>query len=145
MSMIAMKIGVGCKPAEALAAINSIEGLSQWWTTETRGDSKLGGTIQFRFNGEGPDMEVTKSTDDTVVWKCLSGHAEWAGTELQFEIREESETIILFQHRNWETESPMFHHCSMKWAAFLFSLKYYLDEGVGRPFPNDIKVSTLGY
>ena len=145
MNTIALKIGVACNPETALAALNSNEGLARWWTTDTTGDTRVGGIIKFRFNGEGPDMEVTKSTDNSVVWKCLSGHSEWPGTEVHFEIKQEDETVIYFQHRNWQGESSMFHHCSMKWAAFLFSLKSYLDGDEGRPFPNDIKVSTLGY
>jgi len=145
MSTIALKIGVASNPETALAAINSIHGLSQWWTTDTAGVTDIGGTIKFRFNGEGPDMEVTKSSNDSVAWKCVSGHPEWPGTEVHFEIKQEDETVIYFQHRKWKGETPMFHHCSMKWAAFLFSLKGYLDGEEGRAFPNDIKVSTLGY
>lgn len=146
MSNIALKIGVASDPQTTLVALNSINGLSQWWTKDTKGDTQVGATIQFRFNGEGPDMEVVESTDDTVVWKCLSGHDEWRGTEVHFQVKQEEETVIYFQHKKWPNgESPMFHHCSMKWAAFLFSLKSHLDGDGGRPYPNDIKVSTLGY
>lgn len=146
MNNIALKIGVASDPQTTLAALNSIEGLSQWWTKDTQGNTDVGSTIQFRFNGEGPDMEVIKSTSDSVIWKCLSGHDEWLNTEIHFAVKQENETTIYFQHKNWpNSESSMFHHCSMKWAVFMLSLKSYLDGEEGRPFPNDIKVSTLGY
>lgn len=145
MNTIALKIGVASNPQDALLALNTIKGLSQWWTTDTTGDTQVGSIIKFRFNGEGPDMKVTKSTSDSIVWQCVSGHPEWPNTEIQFDIKQEQETVIYFQHRNWEEVSPMFHHCSMKWATFLLSLKSHLDGEGGRAFPDDIKVSTLGY
>ncbi len=144
--MIAMKIGVAANPTDTMKAFNTIEGLSQWWTQDTRGDTNTGSKIDFLFNGEGPSIEVIKSTADTVIWKCLSGPAEWDGTEIEFKVSNDKETTIHFQHRNWlDDKSDMFSHCSMKWGAFMLSLKSYLDGKGGKAFPNDVKVSTLGY
>jgi len=145
MSTIALKVGVSANQQDTMSALNTVEGLAKWWTNETTGSSEVGGTIHFRFGGEGPDMKVVKSTDDTVVWECLSGHPEWPGTELEFIVKQEEETVIYFQHRGWPGVTPMYQHCTTKWAAFLFSLKAYLDGETARAFPNDIKVSTLGY
>ncbi|TQV87054.1 SRPBCC domain-containing protein [Aliikangiella coralliicola] len=145
MSNISLKIGVATDRATTLAAINTIEGLSSWWTTDVSGETSEGQTIRFRFNESGPDMKVTASSNDKVVWLCTAGPDEWLGTEISFLIKDEDETVIYFQHKNWREETPFHYHCSMKWATFLLSLKELLDEGKGRPFPDDRKIVTTGF
>jgi uncharacterized protein YndB with AHSA1/START domain len=34
-------------------ALTALEGLSGWWTTDTQGESKVGGVIKFRFGNGG--------------------------------------------------------------------------------------------
>ncbi len=143
MTNISHKIGVSADKATVISALNSVEGLSRWWTRDTRGDASEGGTLCFRFGDSGLDMKVTETTSDSVSWQCVSGPEEWIGTEINFLLREEGETALYFQHRNWESETPFHHHCSTKWAVFLLSLKQYLDEGAGKPFPDDQKITTL--
>lgn len=143
MANISHKIGVAVDQSKAIVALNSINGLAGWWTTDTTGDAEEGGTISFAFGDDRLDMNVTKTSNDGVSWQCVSGPEEWLGTEIRFHLKEEGETVIYFQHKGWEAETPFHHHCSTKWAVFLLSLKQYLDEGTGRPFPNDQKITTL--
>ncbi len=145
MSNISHKIGVATNKATTLKALNSLQGLSKWWTEDVSGSTNEGETILFRFNGLGPDMKVLTSNEDTVTWQCTEGPDEWLKTELTFQVKEEEETVIYFQHKGWQDETPFYHHCSMKWATFLLSLKQYLDLGQGRPFPDDLKITTLGF
>ncbi len=127
---------------KAMSAITSLNGLNNWWTTETTGDPSEGGVLAFRFGGGGPDMSVEKVTENEVIWKCVSGPEEWLGTtiEFRFQREENGNTALYFTHRGWAEETPFHYHCSMKWASFLLSLKEYLDLGQGRPFPNDIQI-----
>jgi hypothetical protein len=32
------------------------------------------------------------------------------------------------------------HHCSTKWASFLFGLMELVERGSGRPVPHDFKI-----
>lgn len=143
MTNISLKIGVNTSKEKALAAINSVSGLSQWWTKDTQGDTNEGGLLTFRFNGHGPDMKVLLNSEDTVAWQCVAGPEEWLGTEIKFQFKDEEETVIYFQHLNWRAESSFHCHCAMKWATFMLSLKQYLEQGSGRPFPDDIQINTL--
>ena len=43
---------------DVYTALATVEGLSRWWTSDTRGDSKVGSVIQFRFGAGGFDMKV---------------------------------------------------------------------------------------
>ena len=48
------KVGIkSSSPDDIYKALASVEGLSRWWTRETRGDSKVGGVLQFRFGDGG--------------------------------------------------------------------------------------------
>ena len=144
MSNIALKIGTSCDQEAALKALNTIEGLSKWWTSQTEGSTDVGGTITFKFGEARVDMKVISSTSETIVWECLSGPEEWVGTQVEFKLVSEPETTLFFRHKGWAEESPFHHHCSMKWAVFLLSLKQSLEEGIGRPFPNDLHITNLG-
>ena len=33
-------------------------------------------------------------------------------------------------------------HCSMKWAAFLLSLRDWVETGAGQPSPDDLKIDN---
>ncbi len=142
MANITHKIAVSVNPQTIIAALTTLDGLNSWWTMDTSGDPKQGGTIEFRFNGQGPDMAVEVSTPMEIIWRCISGPEDWLNTTIEFRLKseEDGKTAIYFTHRNWAEESSFHYHCSMKWASFLLSLKEYLELGVGRPFPDDIQI-----
>lgn len=144
MSNITLKIGTSAGPQDAMRAINTIDGLSGWWTCQTEGSTDVGETIIFKFGEARVDMKVISSTSELVVWECVAGPEEWLGTKVEFKLVREPETTLYFRHTGWANESPFHHHCSMKWAVFLMSLKQFLEEGNGRPFPHDLHITNLG-
>lgn len=127
-------------------ALASLEGLQRWWTQGTTGNPEKGGTIHFRFGENGGfDMKVITLSDNQVRWECTEGPQEWVGTHIEFTILPgDNANKLMFRHVGWQEENPFFHHCSMKWATFLLSLKDYLESGSGRPFPNDLKIEAVG-
>ena len=129
----------------AMQAVTTLDGLNNWWTSDTTGDPAEGGVLAFRFGDfGGPDMSVEKVTESAVIWKCVAGPDEWLDTTIEFEFRKTDGglTQLHFTHRGWADETPFHYHCSMKWASFLLSLKEYLDLGEGRPFPDDIQIEA---
>ena len=44
------RVGVKAPISKVYAAISTIEGVAGWWTQETTGVSKPGGTIEFEFS-----------------------------------------------------------------------------------------------
>lgn len=142
MPNICLLIGTSAPGSKAHKALTSLEGLSNWWTQHTFGSTEVNETIEFRFPEEGLDMQVIKSDDHDIIWKCTSGPEEWINTHIIFKIEEtDAQTLVVFKHEGWAEEVPFFHHCSMKWATFLLSLKEYLDTGQGKPFPQDLKIT----
>jgi uncharacterized protein YndB with AHSA1/START domain len=150
MADIIHRVGIKSAPSKVYAALSTIEGLAGWWTSDTTGDSKVGGSITFRFTdpkgkviGE-MTMEVVKLQPDTrVQWRVKAGPPEWVGTDLTFDLSQaDGMTIVLFGHRNWREPVEFMAHCSMKWATFLLSLRDLVETGRGKPAPRDVKIDN---
>jgi uncharacterized protein YndB with AHSA1/START domain len=129
---------------DVYSALTTLKGLSGWWTEDTKGDTKLGGTIEFRFGAGGIDMKVRELLPNKhVLWEVVAGPEEWIGTTVSFNLRQEDDwTIILFKHEAWKEPVEFMHHCTTKWGVFLLSLKELLETGKGRPAPDDIKLDS---
>ncbi|MGH8430544.1 MAG: SRPBCC family protein, partial [Solimonas sp.] len=111
-------------PSAAYAALTTLEGLSGWWTDDTKGDTEIGGVIHFRFGERGFFRMKVLELDPgrRVLWQVVDGPPEWIGTKVSFELRQEDDyTILLFQHRDWKEPVEFMHHCSTKWGQFLMS------------------------
>jgi uncharacterized protein YndB with AHSA1/START domain len=139
------KVGIkSSSPDDVYEALTTIEGLSGWWTSDTQGDSKVGGVIQFRFGAGGIDVKVLElHPAKSVLWQVVDGPEEWIGTKVSWELKQQGDwTIVLFKHLGWKEPVEFMHHCSTKWGVFLLSLKSLLETGKGAPAPNDIKLDS---
>lgn len=145
MLNILHRIGVkDSAPEKVYQALTTLKGLSGWWAENTTGSTDLDGVIAFRFVPGGFDMKVLELTADKhVLWEVVDGPAEWIGTTIDWEIKQEDEyTIVLFSHIGWREPVEFMNHCSTKWAIYLMSLKELLETGVGRPDPHDVAISN---
>ena len=145
MPDILHKVGIKSSSLKKVyQALATVEGLAAWWTSDTQGESKVGGVILFRFGGGGFDMKVLElDPDRRVLWQVIDGPEEWIGTTISWELRQEDDwTIVLFKHEGWKEPVEFMHHCSTKWAVFLLSLKSLLETGKGAPWPNEIKIDS---
>lgn len=121
-------------------AITSIEGLSNWWTTQSVGEASLGGSIQFDF-GEfaGPKMEVTQAKNaESVSWKCVASEHGWLGHIFTFFLDEnEGKTRVRFTHDGWEDNGDFYAACNFSWGRYLESLRQYCQTGVGEAYGSE--------
>src|SRR5262249_61860053 len=97
MPDILHKVGIKSSSLnDVYTALATVEGLSQWWTSDTRGDSKVGSVIQFRFGAGGFDMKVLElQPAKRVLWQVIDGPGEWLGAKINFDLKQESELVIL--------------------------------------------------
>jgi len=145
MPDILHKVGIrSSSPNDVYKALTTLEGLSAWWTTDTQGESQVGGMLRFRFGSGGFDMKVLEQQSGRrVLWQVVEGPAEWIGTTISFDLEQRGDwTIVLFRHEAWKQPVEFMHHCSTKWAVFLLSLKSLLETGKGTPWPNEIKLDS---
>jgi uncharacterized protein YndB with AHSA1/START domain len=139
------RVGIKSSLNHVYQALTTLDGLSGWWTNDTKGESKVGGVIKFRFGEAGFfDMKVLElHPAERVLWQVVDGPKEWIGTKVSWELKQEGDhTIVLFKHQGWKEPVEFMHHCSTKWGVFLMSLKSLLETGKGAPEPNDIKIDN---
>jgi uncharacterized protein YndB with AHSA1/START domain len=144
MADILHRIGVQhATPAQVYDALTTLEGLSGWWAEKTTGETGLGGVLEFRFAPGGFDMRVTDLDPGRLVrWEVVDGPAEWLGTTIRWDLRQDGDwTIVLFRHEGWREPVEFMHHCSTKWATYLMSLKQLVETGEGAPDPRDVAIS----
>jgi uncharacterized protein YndB with AHSA1/START domain len=145
MPDILHKVEPKASPADVFRAVATIEGLAGWWTTDTRGSSRIGDIIEFRFGTRGRmDAKVLElEPQKRVLWQIVDGPKEWIGTKISFDLKREGDcTGVLFKHQGWKEPIEFMHHCSTKWAMFLMSLKSLAETGKGAPYPDDVHISS---
>ena len=139
------RVGVRDSSPEAVFdALTTLDGLRRWWASDTNGSSEIGEVLRFRFAVGGFDMQVIALEPGARVrWEVVDGPAEWIGTTVDWELKQEDEyAIVLFAHAGWREPVEFMNHCSTKWAIYLMSLKSLLETGVGHPDPNDVQISN---
>ena len=145
MVEIIHEITVSGDPGQVRAALTTATGLAGFYTDQVHADPTAGSEVWFGF---GPAAEtqfrfkVTALTDNDVVWTCVSGPAEWVGTEVGWQLRNDdghragdgSGTRVRFEHRGWRSADGELGACSYVWAQILHRLDRYLATGVADPF-----------
>ena len=149
MADIIHRIGIKATPSQVYDAVATTEGVAGWWTRETTGSNRQGGTVNVRFHKHGDEIGqmdyelVTLDPGREVTWRFISGPPEWLGTEATFKLTQDGDmTVLNFGHRHWKEPVEFLGHCSMKWAMFLLSLRDLLERGKGQPAPDDVKIDN---
>jgi uncharacterized protein YndB with AHSA1/START domain len=133
----------GSAPEKVYDALTTRDGLSGWWMEDTSGDTGLGGVIEFPI---GLALKVTELDPGRLVrWEVLDGPAEWVGTGIRWDLRQDGDwTIVLLTHQGWREPVEFMHHCSTKWATHLLSLKQLVETGTGSPNPQGTRIGDWG-
>ena len=120
-------------------AISTIEGLSNWWTTQTSGDSNIDGVIQFRFGAQGPDVKVTElKPNESITWECIAGPEDWLGTTFSFKLDEnEEKTRVRFEQAGYKEANDFYASCAFSWGRYMESLRQYCQTGKGQAFGSE--------
>ena len=141
MPDILQNLHIDAPPARVRASLESIDGLSGWWTRTTSGDARPGGHIEFRFGEHVTKVRVDPADAHDVQWTVIDSAPDWNATRMTFDLEPAGERPLLrFGHRDWREANAFFGHCSMKWATFLLSLRSQIERGEGRPFPDDLAI-----
>jgi uncharacterized protein YndB with AHSA1/START domain len=137
MKNIRHLITINATPSKVYHAISEQEGLSSWWTQDTKVNLADPGILEFGFgNGYTKKMKIIH-THPTVrlEWKCVDAHPEWIGTKIVFDLTTTKEhgTLLRFSHEGWRDETDMYAICNFNWAKFMMSLKSFCETGKGDP------------
>lgn len=152
---------ISALPTKVYEAITSQAGLAAWWTPKSETSGAAGTIARFPFGDNYyKEMQVDELRPHELVrWTCLKGDSEWVSTTLSFRLESAEQqvlakahpeisgqleqqtttgvvTLLIFQHNNWKSYTPMFAECNYTWAQFLRSLKLLCETGKGRPWPD---------
>ncbi len=137
MPEILHQLVIHVPPPAVFDAIAQKKGLASWWTTDVSTDTRVGSIVEFGFNSRAVIFEmriVALEKPHFVRWHCLSGHPEWANTDLTFALStREGGTVLRFAHRGWESSEGILAQCNYDWGHYLASLKSHLETGAGTP------------
>ena len=121
-------------------ALSTIEGLAGWWTVQTSGECKIGGTIEFRFGEMGfCSMKVLESKpSEWIKWECVAGPPDWIGTTIGFYLDEnDNKTRVRFEHSGWKEANDFYGACSFAWGRYMESLRQLCQTGQGEAFGSE--------
>ncbi len=120
-------------------AVSTIDGLSNWWTTQSTGDASPGGHLQFRFGEhDGPQMKVIELIpNEKLIWECLSPEG-WKGHIFTFALDEnDGKTRVRFSQDGWTEQGDFYGSCSFSWARYMESLRQFCQTGKGEAFGSE--------
>lgn len=121
-------------------AITTVNGLTNWWTTQVEGSDGPGGTLQFNFGGfKGPAMKIVEQkANEKLVWECVGTDQDWQGNTFTFLLDEnEGKTRVRFSHDGWEAQDDFYASCCFSWSRYLESLRQYCQTGKGEAFGSE--------
>jgi uncharacterized protein YndB with AHSA1/START domain len=123
------------------AALTTLGGLAGWWTPLVGGTPTAGREVEFAFAGL--DQKIVMRVDNAtppsnVTWTCLThtGHPEWQGTTIFFELAQDDDGsgLLKFRHAGLNPTLDCYETCEIGWEHFLASLLSYAEHGRGSPF-----------
>ncbi|HKO82269.1 MAG TPA: SRPBCC domain-containing protein [Chitinophagaceae bacterium] len=142
MKSIYHRLVVEAPPEKVYEALTTQQGLSGWWTPETKAKPEVGSIARFEF-GQGyfKEMKIEELKPfSSVRWVCLKGYEDWIGTTIHFELQPHDKgTALSFHHDGWKEYTQGYAACSYDWAIFLRSLKFLCETGKGFAYPDHYK------
>lgn len=167
MPNIRHEVLIAAPADEIYKALTCQEGLSAWWTPDTKAKPERDSVARFPFGPEYfKEMKIAELKPlEQVKWICITGVDEWIGTTISFELQPGDKetllnshpemkdqiqqkrnahqvTLLIFHHDNWKDYTPMFAECNYTWGQFLRSLKLLCETGKGQPWPNQHRTES---
>lgn len=155
MSHYQQSLVLEANPAAVYAALTTPEGLCGWWTQDCDVETRVGGTIHFRFGRNHKEMRIERLEPGREVrWRCTAAHIaaaqltrrdEWVGTQLVFCLTPDGEgrTRLDFEHIGLVPDLECYDLCSDGWRYFLRSLKQFAATGHGTPY--ELEAATAAH
>ena len=118
-------------------------GLVTWWAETADGNPIQGDIINLHFSKVATlsfkIKELVKNS--SIILKCVSGPGPGQNCDLNFNLKRDTDQVwVKLTHQNPSATEEDFLYFSTKWTCYLLSLKSYIENGRGMPFPKDLKI-----
>ncbi len=131
-------IPISAKPDAVYAAVATEKGMQGWWTGDTVMEAKPGGKVEFGFEKRAVIFRMRVEALEPgrrVALSCSGDPAEWAGTTLEWTVRDgDGGTVLDFRHGNWKAATSYMAMCNSTWGELMYRLKKFVETG--RPDPH---------
>jgi uncharacterized protein YndB with AHSA1/START domain len=134
-------ISIAASPSRVFSALTTLEGIAGWWTSQISGGGLAGDQLDLGFVGL--DEQITMAVESVVseravTWRCdsHSGHPEWVGTRITFQIDPvpPDGSRLSVTHLGLVPSLNCYEQCFAGWEHFMRSIKGYAENDLGMPF-----------
>lgn len=143
MARVRHRVGIAGDIHEIFRCLHQPEGLNGWWATTTDGAPEEGQVLDLRFS----DVVTLSFRIETlkrnafVGLRCVCGPYPWQDSTLSFVLNQDSDQVwVELLHENTAASEDDFFYFNTKWTCYLLSLRDLIEQGRGRPYPNDVKI-----
>ena len=135
MSEIAFQFEIAAHRPAVIAALNTHDGLTGWWTT---GVDRKDETLLFDFPGVPQPFELRReiTRDERVEWTSVGVFPpHWAGTVITWTLSDDEAdgTRVLFRHTGFADDDPGMPSAAYTWGQLMTRLKEYVENGTRDP------------
>ena len=143
MARVRHRVGMAGDINEIFRCLHEPEGLEGWWATTSHGAPEEGQVLDLRF----ADVVTLSFRIESLVrnarvgLRCVSGPYPWQDSALWFTLAQASDQVWLeLLHENPAASEDDFLYFNTKWPCYLLSLRDLIEQGAGRPYPNEVKI-----
>jgi uncharacterized protein YndB with AHSA1/START domain len=133
MADIIHEFTVKALPERVFQSFATPSGLEKWWTKESSGESRDGGTVRLYF---GPQYDwqarVTRRVESSrFELQITQAHPDWMGTLVGCELSPEGNdaTRVRFYHTGWPENNEHWRVSCFCWAMYLRILRRNIEYG----------------
>ena len=139
---ITLSASVEAPPAAVYEALTVSNGLSSFWTPDSKAEPRVGTLSVFGFGPVRLEMRVDElRPSELVAWTCVNDFPMdphcWRGTKVAWKMSEHElgGTDVLLEHGGWPESLPQAAVAStaFNWALILRALKGFLETGDAVP------------
>jgi uncharacterized protein YndB with AHSA1/START domain len=139
MARVHHRIGVAATQEQLFACLVEPEKLTGWWTST----AESGSILRLGFTGLTTlEFDIVESRPpERLLLRCTGEPEIWVGATLEFRTEKaEQQTYLHLTHTKESASDADFLYFNTKWPLFLVSLKDFVEQGSGRPYPNDQRI-----
>ena len=117
-------------------AINKVENIRQWYTTNIEENSDH--TKTFRWGEMFLKIQFDEIENEKIIWKFLESSMPIESLLMSYELSEnEGKTRVRFTYGNFEEKSDFFANQNFSSAKYLESLRQFCQTGIGEAFGSE--------
>jgi uncharacterized protein YndB with AHSA1/START domain len=133
------QVNVKASPETIFEAISTQDGLSAFWTSDSKAEARVGSVATFGFGGPSQRMRVDELIPGKLVkWTGLNDFPNWEGTVVTWEIAagEQGQTSVTFEHGNWPSSVTArdLGSINFTWGMIVDRLREYAERGKPVPY-----------